>query len=353
MLQTGSKLSLDSQHFMVELMGLEMVGTASVHGETSRDGKAPVTSAHIDLASYGVDDASGQTGSVTGEGLTLDAAWQEISLAAPTAPSEVSIELPHTSIGDLRLLNGLLPERAPLELQSGSGTLSAGFEVDETGTASGHLELEADDVVVDSQGSTTRADLALEATLTEGRLDERRFQLAATKLRVDEVVGDETLSDRQQERLRDWFCEVGAERGAVTFGKPMAVSGDFTVTMHDIRPVFALLRKFGKSPKWLSVVPDIKDIDGRFTLDSGPGGMALDDIDITGQGLEVLGWMHVRAKQRNGRIFVKYKGLAAGLGMDDSKSSIHLAAPRKWFDEHQTRAAGNPQSAPGEGPTDN
>ena len=59
-------------------------------------------------------------------------------------------------------------------------------------------------------------------------------------------------------------------------------------------------------------------------------------IDISGEGLEVLGWMHVENKRGNGRMYVKYKGLAAGLAIDDGKAKIHVAKPRRWFDE-QTR----------------
>jgi hypothetical protein len=82
------------------------------------------------------------------------------------------------------------------------------------------------------------------------------------------------------------------------------------------------------------VVPNIKNIDGRFGLDLAARSLALDDVEISGQGLEVLGWMHKRVGQKNnGRFFVKYKALAAGLGQKDGKSSVHLANPRRWFDE--------------------
>jgi hypothetical protein len=47
----------------------------------------------------------------------------------------------------------------------------------------------------------------------------------------------------------------------------------------------------------------------------------------------MLGSLRLAEKKANGRIYVKYKGVAAGIGFNEGKSSIHLVKPREWFDE--------------------
>ena len=52
--------------------------------------------------------------------------------------------------------------------------------------------------------------------------------------------------------------------------------------------------------------------------------------------------MDVRNKQANGRLFVKFKSVMAGVAFDEGTSKIHLSKPRKWFDEQPKGPASNP-----------
>jgi hypothetical protein len=334
-LQPRSRLTLDSSNFEVGLMALRMVGSATVQVETSESNGAPITSAHIELPSYRVEAPNETSADIAGSGLVLDAAWPVFAFAQPSPPSNVTVVLPDTDIPDVRVFNGLIPDQAPMRMLSGNASVAASFTVDETGTAAGELMLNADDISLESRGQTHRGDLTVHAKLAEGNLPNRQFSLVDTTIRVEDVR-DHQLTDKQQQKLAEWYGDVGIPNGTVTFGKPVEIAGDVTLTMADMRPVLALLREIENTPKWLSIVPDIKDVEGRFALDMGQGRTTLDMIDISGKGLEVLGWMHVENKRGNGRMYVKYKGMAAGLAIDDGKAKIYVAKPRRWFDE-QTR----------------
>lgn len=54
-----------------------------------------------------------------------------------------------------------------------------------------------------------------------------------------------------------------------------------------------------------------------------------------------------QTKKTNGRLFIKYGIVAAGVALDEGKGKIHLAKPRKWFEEQQ-----NPQRESAEQATD-
>ena len=73
----------------------------------------------------------------------------------------------------------------------------------------------------------------------------------------------------------------------------------------------------------------------ELDVDFGKGYFEVDNLDLTGDGLEILGWVHVQNKKANGRLFTKYGILAAGVALDEGKAKVHLGKPRKWFEEQQ------------------
>ena len=43
-----------------------------------------------------------------------------------------------------------------------------------------------------------------------------------------------------------------------------------------------------------------------------------------------------QTKKADGRLFIKYGILAAGVALDQGKAKVHLGKPRKWFEEQQS-----------------
>jgi hypothetical protein len=187
-------------------------------------------------------------------------------------------------------------------------------------------------------------DLEVHANLAEGNLPTKEFDLSGTTIRLDDIVGQD-LSAKQEKRLEAWYCDVELQHGNVTFGKPLEGNGRVRLKMYDTRPVVALLKELGAAPKGLSMMPNIKDVDGTMDIDLGKGRTAVDHLVLTGDKLEVLGWLHILNKKAGGRLFIKYGILAAGVALDGGKGKVHLAQPRKWFEEQQSPSAGNVEQA--------
>ncbi len=135
---------------------------------------------------------------------------------------------------------------------------------------------------------------------------------------------------------------VELESGDITFGRPMAVDGSVKIGMYDSRPVIALLKRLDIGPGWLSMAPSIKGVDGTLDVSLSNGHLAFDDLAMTGEGFQALGWVNVKDKKADGRLFVRFKSVMAGVALDQSKAKIHLSKPRMWFDEQPT----GPRSSP-------
>ena len=342
-LRAGSEYSLQSDAFHVMIMGLDASGSASVSGDTVKENGEHLTSLKVAFGDFEFVAPDDDHPAITGTGLEMTARWNGFSVAGIVPASHVEVVLPSAQIHDVSAFNGLIPGDSTLFLQSGTGEVEARLEVNDR-IAAGTLDLVAEEIVLKTRETPLNGDLEVHANLAEGDLPAKKFDLAGTTIRLDDIV-DEGISERKQEKLEDWFCDVELEQGTVTFGKPMEAEGKVRLKMFDTRPVVAMLKELGTAPKGLSMMPNIKDVGGTMDVGVGKGRTALDDVVLTGEKFEVLGWLHILDKKATGRLFINYGILAAGIALDQGKGKVHLSKPRKWFEEQQGRPPENADPA--------
>jgi hypothetical protein len=194
------------------------------------------------------------------------------------------------------------------------------------------VHLVSDDIRLRSNDVPLFGDLEVHANLAEGDLPTRRFDLSSTTIRVDDVINPE-LSEKKQRKLEPWYCDIELIRGIFTFAQPVTASGRVRIKMYDIRPLVALLQDLSGKMNWLSLMPNVKDIDGTMNVHFDTALMAVEDLTLAGRDLEVLGWTQVRDKKADGRIYARYGIFAAGVALDQGKKKVRLSNPRKWFEE--------------------
>ncbi|MEJ2581581.1 MAG: hypothetical protein P8127_08080, partial [Acidobacteriota bacterium] len=231
--------------------------------------------------------------------------------------------------------NPLLPGQGQISIESGTGELGGRFAIGEDGEISGQLDLVSDDVVIKRLDVPLHGDLAFQAQLNEGDLTTMRFDVSGTTFHLDDITktGD---SVEQQQKLEPWYGHLEFEEGVLTLGTPMAMASGVRLTMHDTRPVLILLRKFTNQLKWLSLTRNAKDIDGTMDLAFGEDFVAVDNLSLTGENVEILGWVHVRDGLKYGRIFARHGARSAGVAFDGSESKAVTIRSRNWF-ENQPR----------------
>ena len=157
-----------------------------------------------------------------------------------------------------------------LSLESGIGELEARLEKRERKSASGRLDLVADDVILKRDEIPLQGDLEVHASLTEGDLATGTFDVSGTTIRLDDIAQSGS-SEKQQGKLEPWYGHVEIEEGILTFGSPMTMNGHVRMAMEDTRPVLIVLRKFTNEMKWLNVTRNVKQLDGTMDLGFGAG----------------------------------------------------------------------------------
>ncbi|HSL19303.1 MAG TPA: hypothetical protein VLB51_15470 [Methylomirabilota bacterium] len=347
--RAGSTYSMESDAFRIGIMNLVATGAAKVSGSTERAGGQHVTTVRTVLDHVQIEDPADGSVDVVGSNLGLTIAWRDFDLPEAVKPSGVEFSLPEAEIRNLGALDPLFPESFPIAITSGTGDVSAHLEVDEAGAASGSLELIAESIRMDHRGDVLSGDLEARVTLADGDLAARRFDLSGTNIRLEHIANT-ALSAKQQAKLDPWFGTVDIASGTVTFARPMVARSATRLTMRDSRPVIALLRSIADTPGWMKLVPNIENITATTSLATDTDGTTIDDLMVAGDGLEVLGSLRIANKKPDGRVYVKYKALAAGIGFDRGKSKVHLAKPRAWYDGLEGAGEGGVEARESTGP---
>jgi hypothetical protein len=343
-LRTGSRYSLQSDAFHVMIMGLDATGSADIEGGTVKESGEHVSSLKVMFGDFEFVDPDDESASITGTGLELNARWDGFSMARRVPASHVEVVVPPTQIHDVSIFNGMIPGDSVLAFQSGAGEVEARLDVIDR-IAVGTLDLLAEEIVIKTKDVPLYGDLEVHANVAEGDLPARTFDLSGTTIRLDDIVGAD-LTAKQEKKLEPWFCEIELQKGHVTFGKPLEADGEIHLKMYDTRPIVAMLKDLGTAPKGLSMMPNIKDVGGTMGVGFGHGRMKVDDLALTGEKFEALGWLHILDKKANGRLFIKYGVLAAGVALDEGKGKVYVAKPRKWFEEQQGPSTDGVESTP-------
>lgn len=228
----------------------------------------------------------------------------------------------------------VLPGQGMLSIESGTGELGGRLEKKENMSASGWIDLVADDVILKRHEIPLHGDLEMHVSLTEGNVATGTFDVSGSTFRLDDIA-QSGASQVEQEKLDPWYGHLGIDEGIVTFGTPMTLDSHVRLTMQDTRPVLILLRKFTDEMKWLDLTRNVKGLDGAMDLDFGKGYLLIDDLDLTGENVEILGWLHIRDQIRNGRIFARHGARSIGVAFDDDVGKIVAIGSRRWFDEQE------------------
>jgi hypothetical protein len=235
---------------------------------------------------------------------------------------------------NVEALTPLVPGQGVLSIESGTGWLRGRLEKKENMSASGRVDLVADDVVLKRQEIPLHGDLEMHAVLTEGNLATGTFDLSGSTFRLDDIAQSGT-SQIEQEKLDPWYGHLEIEHGIVTFGTPVTVDSHVRLQMEDTRPVLILLRKFTNQMKWLNRTRNIKGLNGTMDLAFGKGYLTVGGLSITGEGVEILGWVHIRNQIKNGRLFARHGARSAGVAFDDGVGKVVIINSRTWFEKQE------------------
>jgi hypothetical protein len=323
----------------IESEGLIEGGVTLVLGESRafERGKVRLSSATVLWGSTVLTDDLALDVDVRVEPFPFECAEGSAVIAGLTGAVTVAGQESDGFMIDATAFAPLLPGQGMLSIESGTCELGGRLEINDENLVSAQIDLVADDVVLKRQETPLHGDLEVHARLGRGDLTTGRFDVSGTTVRLEDITKMGSTA-KQEKKLEPWYGRLELESGSVTFGTPMSLDSHVRLTMHDTRPVLVLLRKFTNQLGWLKLTRNVKGLDGTMDLEFGRGFVAVDELRLTGENVEILGWVHTRNQVKNGRIYARHGARAAGFSFDGDKRKVVTIRPRRWFDKQPSPA---------------
>jgi len=317
-LKSGSRLSFDSDGLQTTFLNFRSIGqgqiTASVDDQRER-----AVEINIEVEQFKLLKEDSDVDYLKGTDLTIRAAAPRFKLYSQALEenSAFSFNIAEGRVRDITHYNEFIMPGANLQLVAGTVATKGGLAIT-NGVAKGEIELSGADVTVSTGSREIETDLRLIAKLSEGDFETRRFRLKDSSLRFENV----RLETEARQTDENWWGELIVERGAVVWKKPLEVSGKAELRMLDVEPLIAMVRDPSKKETRLDEFLNVKNIEGRLLAESHDQKLSIDPLHIDSQGLEIISRMTLSRESIDGRLYAKFKKVAANFEIVNRKAKI-------------------------------
>ncbi|MEM1177941.1 MAG: hypothetical protein AAGM22_06340 [Acidobacteriota bacterium] len=262
---------------------------------------------------------------VEGDLLRLVGRGPVLDLANPEPQFVAEIEIPEARVPDFAAFDDAIPPGVPLHIRSGRGAMELELRLDPQALdVSGRVALRGDDLVADLDQHRVTGDLSLQASLTRGDIDSRRFAISDVSLDINDVSSG---------GVDGWWARIEILDGVATLGRPLLMSAGATAVLSDARPMAALLLDNERRIAWLQRVLDEKRVRAQADIDFSDSALVIQDLDVTsGRRLHSRGDLQLTDGEITGLMLVEFGRLAAAAELRNAgERDIKLRGARDWF----------------------
>ncbi|MEM7051327.1 MAG: hypothetical protein AAF604_16775 [Acidobacteriota bacterium] len=266
---------------------------------------------------------------IEGKGFHLTATSEALDLRRPFGDLEAVVDIPESDVPDLRVYNAYLPARSQVEILSGAGRLRGFFELsarDDSGL--GRIDLTSDAMRVRFLDHTLGGGLYLKARLESEDLRRRRFDLDRSRLELRDV----TLDDAAEGAGADWWVRLELLDGELSWNKPLTLESDARLAMKDTGFLLTLFADKKRFLHWFDRVLDIEDVTGEGRVELGDRSLEIDPMNFAAKHLDLRTRLRFDEGGKLGYLYVKLRGLSAGLELDDKERDFRLLRPKRWYE---------------------
>lgn len=265
--------------------------------------------------------------------MSLEALIPDVSLDRE-APRNFSLDfrIPTARLVDMAVFNTHLPDNSPLRFGGGEARLEAAlllFPQD----ARGWLRLVSENVELDGQEQSLRADLAADIVLAGGVPRDMLFDLAGSEIRLDKV---RVAGEKQAFDDTLWSARLNLTRGETVFREPMQLDLAATLIASDSRPLVALFQNQpGLRPDILARVMTVDDIEGSGTLKLRDRRLVVPEVWLTSDNIMAGIKAMLEPDGNEGRVYLRYRDLGLLLKLKDGKRNLDIIQARSKYEAYR------------------
>jgi hypothetical protein len=171
----------------------------------------------------------------------------------------------------------------------------------------------------------------------EGPRSERglAFQVAGADVAVERV----RVADAGETAAAGWWSTTVIEGGRVEV-EPLRLRAALAARLQDTRPIMEILGERNVVLEWLDSALTVSDVRANAVLEVDPASIRLDGLHVSGDKLEVEGWLELGQGVRNGLVYVAWRGLSAAVEMGPHGREWKLIQSRNWYEERLRSGGG-------------
>ena len=324
-LQPGSTLQIPNDHVDMTFLDRRLTGKGLITGSVEEAAGAVQSKLTVLLHEFQLAPVGSTEPFARGQGATVVASSTALDLSNPFTDTKVVLDLPQAEILDLAFYNSMIPPGSRFRLLSGTGTLRYHLEgSQEARSLHGTIDLAVKRGAARFENFVMRGGFTLKTLLRQASPRELLFDVSGTRLdfRTEKPV---------------WTATITFPKAEMRFSEPMRIEAAVQLAMLDTRPLVACYDALKGVPDWLKKMMLIENIRGGAALDVRRDHVVVNDLDVTGTGLQALADLVLGKGSREGILYLRYHGFSLGIELQKGGRNLIIIGPQRWFEQQRAR----------------
>jgi len=336
-LVSGSRIEVESSRLTSGFLDFEATGAGRItatlpDGQPQESGVTALAMRSV-LSGVALHRQGQSTPYITSGRLDVDTQATYANHQDKLLRQTTRIKLANAELPDISVYNGYLPKDAGLSLLSGRGALSADLRLRDL-NAEGDIALTTPAARIRVRDQTLRGDLALSTRLKHGHLRTRAFDIAGTRLSIDNAA----LEPPTDPHDHSWWGRLDLEQGKVYWREPLKMDARAAVALRDSGLFVHLF--FGEKTrdnKWLDKLLRREQVTGHSLVALDDRAIRLTDARLDSGKLRLEANLMLDKGHRRGGLFAAYESLDVGVEIDGEERDWKILNTNKWWKDYARR----------------
>ncbi|MEH6636117.1 MAG: hypothetical protein V7700_11380 [Halioglobus sp.] len=329
----GTDLLIKSDKLALDILDYRSSGSGEITLRVQEGDIGPDWWTEIMLHEADLMRKSDSTPYIQNVNLSVAASIENVNREKAKQDSTLTFRILSANVTDLSIFNSYLPPGTPLQLTSGTASLTADIVL-RADEAHGWLSLESHDMAFTIDDQSVRSDFAANIIVMDGVPADMQFDISGSELRLDDVHVVGKKQDFSDDR---WSASLQMVQGKTLWKKPLQLDAEATIQILDSRPLVAMFNNKRGSPDWLQDMLTIRNIEGRTKIAIANETIVIPLAHVTADKIEVGAKGRINKQSRDGVFYARYKKLDAILKVNSGKKNIDVLNAREKYDIYQAR----------------
>lgn len=269
----------------------------------------------------------------------VDVIADDLDVTAPKfSRTDLHVVAKDIRMPNVRALDTLLPKSESFVIESGTVRADADVHM-QRDRARGQITVDLSKAEMRFAATRLAGNFRLDVPIRDYDRTNERLDIAGTKITLSDVWARGSSADTTH-----WNGFVTLRSAGLCFDEGGGFGAQASLHFDDAKPILAIA--VGDDlPGFLADLVRAPQLHGDMTVSVSPEAVGLRDVNLSGGDIRLWGGYGKDAKAKDGGFIVKKGPLAAGVGVGDKDSSVHVFGLDAWLVE-RTQVAGRVAACP-------